>query len=225
MTMKTNKLKIIFLLPIIFALSCEQELTTLKDPCEVDPESCAPNTECDDATKGDLDLTKFIALGNSFVAGFQGGALYTEGQDNSLAKIINTQFDCARENPATFNQPTIGATLGWNLFVTQPFLSNGTSPIIGRMKLQYGSNTSCATGLPTPLPTPQLYGAGNLEALPDPNNNPGFLYSGTTSELNNFSVPAITVGQTLISAAGNWASPNQYLVMLQHQAELLHWYG
>jgi hypothetical protein len=170
--------------------ACEQEDISLKDPEVVTPAPSCP----DDATAGSVNFTKFIAIGNSLVAGVQGGALYTTGQNNSLAAILNKQFECVGA-PATFKQPDIGATLGWNLFVTQPFLTDNTKPILGRMLLQYNGGSS-------PRPTPQAYAPGNLEALPNPTYNPGFMYTGSKTELNNFSVPAITVGQVLTPATG-----------------------
>jgi hypothetical protein len=60
----------------------------------------------------------------------------------------------------------------------------------------------------SPRPTPQAYAVGNLEAVPNPMVNPGFLYTGTKTDLNNFGVPAITLGQFLIPATGNWAVPD-----------------
>jgi hypothetical protein len=186
---------------LLMIAGCQQENVELKDPCEADPSSCAPDTSCEDAEAGSLDLTKFIAVGNSFVAGVQGGALFTTGQQNSLAAIINKQLECAGA-PSTFKQPDINATLGWNLFLTQPFESNTSNPVLGRMLLQYNGGTS-------PTPTPQAYQPGNLEAVPNPIANPGFIYAGSKTELNNFAVPAITVGQVLSPATGNWADPDK----------------
>jgi hypothetical protein len=178
------------LVTLLFFGACEQELIELTEPepnmTNVGPDPC-------DGAAGSANFTKFIAVGNSFVAGMQGGALFTTGQNNSLAKIIHTQLACAGGS-ATFNQPDINATLGWNLFVTQPFLSDPTKPILGRMLLQ---------GTP-PRPTPQAYAPGNLEALPNPTANPGFMYGGNIAALNNFAVPAILLGQSLITETGNW---------------------
>lgn len=189
-------------LSLVLALnSCEQEVIDLSPP------DGAPSACPDDATAGSADFSKFIAIGNSFVAGVQGGALFTTGQNNSLPAIMNKQFECVGA-PATFNQPSINASLGWNLFVTQPFIADNTKPIVGRMLLQIGDNKSCATGQPSPLPTPQAYAPGNLEALPNPLANPGFMYTGSKTELNNFAVPAITVGQLLTPATGNWGDPD-----------------
>jgi hypothetical protein len=188
---KLNSITLLLLMSLVFLGACEQELIELTDPdpntTNVEPLPCT-------GTAGSANFSKFIAIGNSFVAGMQGGALFTTGQNNSLAKIIHTQLVCAGGS-ATFNQPDINASLGWNLFFTQPFLTDQTKPILGRMLLQ---------GAP-PRPTPQPYPVGVIEALPNPAVNPGFMYSGNKATLNNFSVPAITVGQALITQTGNWA--------------------
>ncbi len=148
------------IIPIGYAIAlmllsgaCEQEIIDLE------PAPIVADTSCQDAQAGTADFTKFVAIGNSFVAGFQAGALFNEGQANSLAAIMNKQFECVGA-PADFKQPAINAELGWNLFVTQPFLTDQTQPILGRMLLQYGDNTDCLTGDPAPLPTMQAYVAG-----------------------------------------------------------------
>lgn len=186
-----------YILTFILVGACEQEVLKLQDPCDVDPESCIIKPVCEGATAGTADFTKFVAIGNSFVAGVQAGALFTGGQNNSIAAILNKQFECVGA-PAAFIQPTIGASLGWNLFVTQPFLADNTKPILGRLLLQYNGSTS-------PKPTPQAYAPGNLEALPNPAANPGFIYTGGKATLNNFGVPAIVLGQALIPETGAWA--------------------
>jgi hypothetical protein len=191
---KLNIKTLVFLMSLVFLGACEQELIELTDP---DPNTTNVGPDPCTGTAGSANFSKFIAIGNSFVAGMQGGALFTTGQNNSLAKIIHTQLVCAGGS-ATFNQPDINASLGWNLFFTQPVLGppfDPTKPILGRMLLQ---------GTP-PRPTPQAYAPGNLEALPNPQANPGFMYGGAKAALNNFSVPAITVGQALIPETGNWA--------------------
>ncbi len=198
--MKNIKYSILSLL-LMIALSCEQVPIVQIDPCEADPANCpvvAPVCP-DGASKGSADFTKFVAIGNSFVAGMQGGALFTDGQNNSLAAILNKQFECVGA-PATFNQPTIGASLGFNLFVTQAILGppfDPTKPVLGRLLLQGAS----------PKPTPQPYAVGNFEAIPNPTVNPGFIYGdgSTKAALNNFGVPAIFLGQALIPQTGAWA--------------------
>jgi len=201
--MKNLQSLYILLAGFLLMQSCSQDVIKLEEPTAA-ADSCAT------ASKGSADFTKFVAIGNSFVAGFQSGALFTNGQNNSLAAILNKQFECVGA-PATFKQPTIGASLGWNLFVTQPFLTNPTQPILGRMLLQYGTSVDCNTGKPSPVPTTQAYAPGNLEALPNPSYNPSFLYTGSKTELNNFGVEAVTLGQLLTPATGNWGSPNPAL--------------
>ncbi len=191
--MKSFKYSLSVAVLLFAATACDQEVLELQEP-----EPAA--SQCEGATAGSADFTKFVAIGNSFVAGFQAGALFTEGQNNSLAAILNKQFECVGA-PATFNQPNINASLGWNLFITQPFLSDNTKPILGRMLLQGAS----------PRPTPQAYPAGNLEALPNPQANPGFMYGGNKAALQNFAVPAITVGQVLTPATGDFQNPSPAL--------------
>jgi hypothetical protein len=188
-----NKLKYISLALSLLLLTgaCEQEVIELTQP---EPDLTNVGADPCSGGAGQANFSKFIAIGNSFVAGVQGGALFTTGQNNSLAAIINKQLACAGGS-ATFNQPDIKASLGWNLFVTQPILTNPSQPVLGRLLLQ---------GTP-PLPTPQAYAPGNLEALPNPTLNPNFMYTGNKAALNNFAVPAIFLGQSLIPQTGNWA--------------------
>lgn len=196
---------------LLIGVSCEQDLVkNTASPCPSDdPTIICPDEEVPDcptgASAGSANFTKFVAIGNSFVAGVQAGALFTEGQNNSLPAILNKQFECVGA-PADFKQPTINATLGWNLFITQPKLTDASKPAYGRMLLQYGTNVDCTTGLPSPIPTPQAYAAAsNVEAVPNPAVNPGFIYTGSKTALNNFGIPAIVLGQTLTSETGNWA--------------------
>lgn len=185
--MKTIKFLYILPLALLISISCEQELIVLEPPVVVPPVTTG--------TPGTADFSKFIAVGNSFVAGVQGGALFTDGQNNSLPAIMAEQFKITGVGGGAFVQPSIGATLGWNLFITQPFLADNSKPILGRMLLQGAS----------PKPTPQAYAPGNLEALPNPAANPGFLYQGGKATLNNFGVPAIVLGQALIPQTGAWS--------------------
>jgi hypothetical protein len=188
---------ILFSISLLVATACEQEIieTVPADPdlTNISPDPCT-------GTAGSADFTKFVAIGNSLVAGVQAGALFDEGQTNSLPAIMNKQFACVGGS-STFNQPSINASLGWNLFITQPILEDPTKPVLGRMLLQGVS----------PRPTPQAYAAGNFEAVPNPVLNPGYIYTGSKTELNNFGVPAITLGQILISATGDWSAPDPAL--------------
>jgi hypothetical protein len=179
-------LYIFFILPVLFIGACEQEVIETV-PAEPDLTNIAPDP-CT-GTTGSANFTKFIAVGNSFVAGFQAGALFDEGQANSLPAILNKQFECVGGS-STFNQPTINSALGYNIFITPNPTTGGV--VLGRMLLQGAS----------PRPTPQV---SNNQALPNPLVNPSFIYTGSKTALNNFGIQAIVIGQSLIPQTGNWA--------------------
>ncbi|MFP8488985.1 hypothetical protein ACKGJO_07765 [Gracilimonas sp. Q87] len=125
-------------------------------------------------TAGDADFSNYISIGNSLTAGYMDGALYDAGQQNSLPALIASQL--AVVGNESFNQPNINSINGFNTTVENP--QNGF--ILGRYKLD--------TSIPGPSPV-----VGG-----DPISN----YTGATSELNNFGVPGIVVGQLLTPATG-----------------------
>ena len=193
-----------YVLALNLMVGCEQDLPTLTDP-DPDLTNVGPDVCPDDASAGSADFSNFVAVGNSYVAGVQGGALYNDAQANSLPALINGQLECVGGS-SSFDQPDINAELGWNLFLTQPFLTNNANPILGRLELEYTGETDCGTEDPSVLPTPQAYGVGELEALPNPTYNPGFIFGNgsTKPTLNNFGVPAVVLGQSLITQTGYW---------------------
>lgn len=176
----------IYIFALLLLASCEQEVIELQPPEVVVDKSC------EDATAGSADFTKFVAIGSSYTAGFQAGALFNEGQNNSLGKILSTQFACA--GGGVFNQPDINSEHGYNIFITPNPMGN---TVLGRFKLQ---------GTP-PAPAPVVSGT---DALPNPQVNPGFIYTGSTgavpvNQLNNFGVQAIVMGQAFIPETGKWS--------------------
>ncbi|HNV31148.1 MAG TPA: hypothetical protein PKJ83_18505, partial [Cyclobacteriaceae bacterium] len=78
--MKNIKYLYILLIMALLVGSCKQEIIVPEAPVVVTPEPIP-------GTKGTADFTKFIVLGDSYTSGFQGGALFNEGQSNSVAKI------------------------------------------------------------------------------------------------------------------------------------------
>jgi len=194
--MKKIKYSHILVIVLLLVLSCKQEVIVPTPEPTPDPGPAA--------TAGSASFTKFVAIGNSFVAGVQGGALFTDGQKNSLPAIMAGQFALA--GGGTFVQPDIKASLGYNLFISPN--PGADSKVQGRLLLVYGTTPDCSTGAVSPKPTAQKYALGNLEAVPNPALNPSFIYTGSKTSLNNFGVPAITLGQALIPATGNWAVPN-----------------
>ncbi len=161
-----KKLSIYILSLTLVFWSCEQENIALQ-PLPQTP----PATETPD--KGSADFTKYVAVGNSLTAGFQAGALFTAGQQNSLAAMLAKQFESV--GGGEFNQPDINSVHGFNTAIASP-----EGVVLGRLIL---------AGNP-PAPTPTTSGD-----LPTP-------YEGDKSKLNNFGVPGILLGQALIPQTG-----------------------
>jgi len=172
--------------------SCEQEVIDLQRPEPPDPGciSCP-----DGATSGSASFDKFVTIGNSFVAGFQAGALYNSGQDNSLAMMIAQQLECAGGS-AIFNQPDIDSRNGFNVQLSIP----EENIILGRLILFDADGSGPGSPVPAPAGAPGVPAPYNTADLPSP-------FTGNKAELNNFAVPLIYLGQALIPDTGNPASP------------------
>ena len=56
---------------------------------------------------GTLDFTRYIAVGNSLTAGFQSGALLSDGQENSYPKLITDQITATDDTTYTMRQPLL----------------------------------------------------------------------------------------------------------------------
>lgn len=61
-------------------------------------------------TPGSANFSKYVALGDSFAAGFSDGALFKNGQDNSYPAILAAQFDQA--GGGDFSTPYMEDNLG-----------------------------------------------------------------------------------------------------------------
>jgi hypothetical protein len=191
-----------YILASILIIGCEQEVIELTPP-----EVVVPPPICEGAAAGSATFTKFVAIGNSFVAGFQAGALYNEGQANSLAKIVAKQLECVG-GTTTFNQPDINSQNGYNVQLSIPGVIT-----LGRLVLFDPDGAGSRTAAPSPagfpgssvtcpsaLTTPPLPAPYNTADLPT-------AFSGSRAALNNFAVPLIYLGQSLIPDTGNPASP------------------
>jgi hypothetical protein len=131
----------------------------------------------------DLDFAKMVSIGNSLTAGFMGGALYTNSQNNSYPNRIAEQMKLV--GGGIFNQPTVNSTNG----CFNP--SGGCTQ--GRLKLKLvGSPPS-----PSPVPTA---GDGGVSLAPIP--------AASKTTLNNFGVPGVTLQTALIAATGGPAASN-----------------
>ena len=182
--MKTINIKLLASLLVILG-ACSQEVIELQAPETVTPETTTPS-------KGSADFTKFVSIGNSLTAGFQAGALFNEGQQNSLPLILSKQFSLAQGTTLSFNQPDINSVNGY-------FAVAGTK-VLGRLILF----DSDGKGPKTPAPAPS--GSTGMPA-PYTGGDVPTAFTGDKTKLNNFAVPGILLGQALIPDTGNPASP------------------
>jgi hypothetical protein len=201
-----KKILTLFLITQVL-VSCEQVLLV-----PVAPEPVEPPPPCGTSpSAGSASFTKFVALGSAYVSGFQAGALYNDGQANSLARIMARQFECVGGS-ATFNQPDIGSANGYNIQLSVPgvitlgrlvlFDPDGTSgprTPTPQPSAFPGSSVTC----PSPVTTPALPAPYNTADLPAP-------FTGNKTTLNNFGVPLIYLGQALIAQTGGPPTANPF---------------
>ena len=124
-------------------------------------------------TAGEADFTNMIVIGDGIAAGFMDGALYDRGQSNSFAVHLSDQMKLV--NGGTFNVPSINSANGF-------YAMGPNNTVLGRLVLKI-TNGSAA---PAPI---------GLGDLPTP-------FAGDKAELNNFSVPNLTLGLALIPQTG-----------------------
>ncbi len=202
--MKNIKLHALFLTALL-VVGCEQEITDLK-PADI----ATPETPT--GTAGTLNLTKFVTLGNSLAAGFRSNALYTEGQEESLGKILAKQLSYAGGS-ATFNQPDINSVNGFSGFIPSTTIPLGrlilydadgaTDPDGAGCKVSRSAGPAAAG---TPEITSTCPSAVTTPAVPAPYNSATFplpAFTGNKTALNNFGVPGITVGELLVASSPN----------------------
>ena len=164
----------LFLALLLFS-SCTDSTTGGMD--EPDPDE--PGTY----TSGTADFSNYVAIGNSLTAGFMDAALYNESQEFSLGAILSAQLAEAGGS-GVYNQPDINSENGYNY----TFSTDG-GPAYGRLKLS------------NPIDIPIL---DITLSLPSPtiNGDPVEDYNGDVTQLNNFGVSGIRVGQLLTPDTG-----------------------
>lgn len=57
--------------------------------------ACKPNLDIPEPSAGDADFSKSIAVGGNYMAGYQDGALYRDGQARSIPALLARQFALA----------------------------------------------------------------------------------------------------------------------------------
>ncbi|MEC5164902.1 lysophospholipase L1-like esterase [Flavobacterium sp. PL11] len=102
--------------------------------CNNDDEVMIDSTSSDGKpiTSGSAIVTKYIAVGDSYAAGFSDNALFKLGQEGSYANIISQQFALA--GGGEFKTPLMadnvgGLLLGGNAIFVPRLFFNGTAPV------------------------------------------------------------------------------------------------
>jgi lysophospholipase L1-like esterase len=72
---------------------------------------CKPHMDTPAASAGNLDFSRYVAVGNSLTAGYADGSLYRSGQQNSYPAILATQF--AMVGGGEFKQPLLNGDGGY----------------------------------------------------------------------------------------------------------------
>jgi hypothetical protein len=90
--------------------------------------ACKPSIDEFAISKGNADFTSYVAVGDSWTAGFADGSLYISGQENSYPNILAEQFKLA--GGGDFNQPMMLDEYGIGLStgVPKPKLEMGIHP-------------------------------------------------------------------------------------------------
>ncbi len=132
--------------------------------------SCKPNLEAPEPEAGDANFSTTIAIGGGFIAGYQDGALYRDGQINSLPSLLAKQFQLA--GGGTFDQPLMPDNSGMG-FNSRPW----ESKFVKRSNLKLKTDCKGVTSL-SPV----------KDSLPLSSTAPYFQgVSGNT--MRNFGVP------------------------------------
>ncbi len=122
------------------------------DDAVADPNS----TDGAPLTAGSADFSKYVALGDSFAAGFSDNALFMEGQKNSYPNILAQQF--ALVGGGEFKIPFMNDNIGGLLL--------GGAPIQGTRLYFDGSAPVSLPGIPTTEVTSHLTGSFNNMGVP-----------------------------------------------------------
>jgi hypothetical protein len=84
-------------------------------------------------SSGTADFSKYVALGDSFAAGYSDNALFPKGQENSYPNIVAQQFATAGggvfSTPWMSNDNIGGFSLGGNQVVSSRLYFNGSAPV------------------------------------------------------------------------------------------------
>ncbi len=133
--------------------------------CSTDDESVDPSSsDGSPLTAGTADFSKYVALGDSFAAGFSDNALFIEGQNGAYPNILAQQFSLV--GGGAFTTPlmsdNVGGFLGSTTYTPRLYLAPPTTPT--------GSPSPSSVALP---PYSQFASTNQATILTGPFNNMG----------------------------------------------------
>lgn len=172
--MKNFKIYTLLLVSAFMTFSCDEEDKLISDILE---DTALPSV---DGEPGSLDLSNYVALGNSLTAGFQDGALYTSGQQNSFCALLSKQFQSAGLAGSDYVFPDINSENGYYR------VSKGV--IEGKLILNLGEQ--------------------DLEATEGENKIGTRATADQIASLTNFGVPGINISDLDNENLGNPGSPD-----------------
>lgn len=135
---------------------------------------CTPEPKGFEPNAGSADFSQVIALGGSYMAGYQDGGLFLKAQENSLAALIANQLELANGNK--FNQVLLSEGIGVGLN-SKPWESNFVTPS------KLGRKTDCK-GVTSTSPVKST--VSDIVAQ-------NYLSSGNKTNNNNFAVPYASI--------------------------------
>ncbi len=140
---------------------------------------CKPNLKAPSSDAGSVNVSKYVALGNSITSGYADGALYYEGQTFSYAVILNEQFK----------------TVGGGEF-SMPYLPSGSVGVgsSGNAPFIMGYKTDCkGVNALSPVPA-SANGAGDVSV---------FAPLASATDYNCVGVPGAKVVTAIFGGYGN----------------------
>ncbi len=184
---KLFRYSLIFVLTAVF-VACSTEDDIVSD--------WITDNEVDPPSSGQLDLTKYVAVGNSLTAGLADGALFPEGQANSFPSILAAQL--AQAGGGSFVYPDITSGNGFG------GVSGAT--ILGRRFIDLPTALAALAGEP---------GVEVSDAIQVTAGSALTTSSATGSGLNNFGVPS---ARLIDLSVGGYGAANPFFEAFQSGA-------
>ncbi len=132
--------------------------------CSTDESIDPSSSDGSPLTAGNADFSKYVALGDSFAAGFSDNALFIEGQNGAYPNILAQQFSLV--GGGAFTTPlmsdNVGGFLGSTTYTPRLYLAPPTTPT--------GSPSPSSVALP---PYSQFASTNQATILTGPFNNMG----------------------------------------------------